>query len=620
MAKLTENQILQRRTAKLDQAFIDMFDLYREELYRFCYISVWYHPTTAVQIVRFIFGKAYQYFHKFTPHDKLGYVSFRAYLYALAVPMVMHHRQRSQRQAWPRALRKHWLEPDLAFWHQFQQADAFQVLVAQLWYGAHLSLAEIAQVVQRDDSAIQAWLDYISKDTAALLRCYKNIEQSVTMPSTQRLRLLRQVTATQQRAPSFVHPAWWHTMLGPIPTGFALGLVAFGVGLLWYVYGPVTTTPLAQQSAQPVAVVLKQRPHDITPNTTLPTIARSRQSLVVIDTVLYGTDYVVQRSIDTAAETELRPTMRFDINSADYRAVPDAFAYAVPEALTEDQLQFAALKHFSSLPLNQFSYVNGTYYVTETPNEFRPLFIAFNNTGAVEFQMRQAAICALPNLTLAVDHTAAQHTVFDFLISHQFISVDETDLKIVRLSKDDRTISKGKLCTSDATTQVQDREFVFYPPHTVLRYGDGANEFLPMRLRGIAVQLHGNDVTNVRIDPLHSLQQQIVKTNTVTLRPLHEAITLAQSFYYPDTKNNSETQRYAKVFAQWDHLHGNDRLNSLTLYDVQLEYVYDTLNHSIEPYYVFSGEGIDGTGPDDDIRLYVVAATNDIELRGPYRE
>ena len=291
----------------------------------------------------------------------------------------------------------------------------------------------------------------------------------------------------------------------------------------------------------------------------------------------------------------------------------EAYTYTVPEALTEDQLQYAALRHFVSLPLNQFTYVNGTYYIEDDPTNFRPLFIAFNNNGSIDFQMRQAAICDLNKLTEPIADTQAQSNGYDFLLSHHFVEVKEGQLQINRVSSLDRTVPKDAFCEDGDTTAVQDREVVYYPPHSLFRFGPDPDEQMVMRQRGIAVQLHGRHVTNMRIDPLFLLQQYAERSDTITLKPLSQAITELQQFRYASERNN-------QVFPQWNHSHGSDRLQNMTIDAVQVEYVYDELNHLIEPYYVFSGFGTDLNDKVISANWYVVASTQTIELRAPYRE
>ena len=97
------------------------------------------------------------------------------------------------------------------------------------------------------------------------------------------------------------------------------------------------------------------------------------------------------------------------------------------------------------------------------------------------------------------------------------------------------------------------------------------------------------------------------------LEPLSQAITELQQFRYSGERNN-------QVFPQWNHSHGNDRFQNMTVDSVRLEYVYDELNHLIEPYYVFSGFGTDLNDKVMATNWYVVASTQIIELRAPYRE
>jgi hypothetical protein len=125
----------------------------------------------------------------------------------------------------------------------------------------------------------------------------------------------------------------------------------------------------------------------------------------------------------------------------------------------------------------------------------------------------------------------------------------------------------------------------------------------------------------MQIDPLLTMRRQAVKSETVTLLPLDEALDLAEQFYYPATSQVASHERFNRVFAQWNRLHGDKRFAEMTLNTVQIEYVFDKLNRTIEPYYVFSGAGKTVKGDhEEDVRLYVAASSKDIELRGPYRE
>ena len=49
--------------------------------------------------------------------------------------------------------------------------------------------------------------------------------------------------------------------------------------------------------------------------------------------------------------------------------------------------------------------------------------------------------------------------------------------------------------------------------------------------------------------------------------------------------------------------------------------MFDDLNRTVEPYYVFTGSGVDSNDKyHDSLRLYVVASEKQVELRSPYRQ
>jgi hypothetical protein len=154
----------------------------------------------------------------------------------------------------------------------------------------------------------------------------------------------------------------------------------------------------------------------------------------------------------------------------------------------------------------------------------------------------------------------------------------------------------------------------------VLRYGDGVDDELPLRLRGMAMQVHGDTITNMRVDKLFLLLQYVTKTHRVELRSVADATAALQQFTYPAAADRVAAQHTTTVFMQWNHTYGDDRLTNIKFTGVGLEYVYDELNYIIEPYYVFSGEGQDASGRNLTIRAYVAASTEAVALRSPYRE
>lgn len=614
--------ILTLMTAARNNYETDFTALYQasvQDIYRLCFVCTHYQPAIAQRLVYDVFVKAYTFFH-----------TKNSNLYALACEEI---RKEQQLTALPASQTKPaWLTvltpAEHQVWTQLENLPLADRLCLELLYDSGLAPADVATILELPLSAVHN-KQYLLKDVLHLQSLLDKRRAAVIVPQTFVRSCVRRITAGRTRAPSFVTRRWWEQLFGPVPVSFTLGSVLVVMGLWWYVYHPIqwqlavppatVTLPSSDSSATAVVTITARRPHDVTVTGTLPTVASTSQELTTTTELLYGTDYVTDRVV-VDDDARLRPAMTVNLPDKDYTAPATAYIYATPEALTEDQLQFAALRHFITLPLNQFTYVNGTYYIADEADDFRPLFIAFNTDGTIEFQMRQAAICVLPGLTQQLSDKDAKNTAIDFLIAHNFIEVSPEDLVVERISVDDRTVAKDVFCKDGDVTPVQDREFVIYPPHTLLRYADGADHLLPLRFRGLAVQVHGDTVTNVRIDKLFLLQQYVVRTAQADVKSVADATTELKNFYYSASADRSEEQRFATVYPQWNHLHGDDRLRELTLTDVHLEYVFDELNHRLEPYYVFSGTGVDGNDRTKDIRLYVVASTEPLELRGPYRE
>ncbi len=628
MKSLTEAEILHTKSDNLEKAFIDLFDLYANEVYQFCFSMLFYHARMAEEDSRYIFEKAYKFFHAFIP----GQISYRSYLYSLAVTQIQRERKfiSPQSHGLPQSLRRKFSKADYHTWEAIQHFDITTLCVIELWYGPGLSINEIAAVVTVDihtiqrihDTALQQLSTVIPNAQQAVIHLFKQRDRKIFLPKSKLTRLQREVIEGRRPAPTFVKRVWWQALLGPMPLGFVLGITVVVGSAVWYVYRPEPlineTAPTNVATLDPVA---QQRPQVVYASGSLPNVQLAKRSLSIPDTTLYGTSYKPE---DTTAiipeEEKLQPAIEVNLPVNEYQEITKAYVYNVPQALEEDDLQQAAYRHFFSLPLNQFTYVNGTYYIEDEGEEFRPLFIAFNNDGSIEFQMRQAAICQLDGLTKTYTDDETRTTAYDFLRAHYFIEVEETELKIIRTSEDNRTIKRDAICKDGNNDIVQDREFAFFPNHITVRYGETAEDTLPMRLRGITVQTHANGVTNMRIDRLQSLREHMVRSADADIISLQQAIDELKKFYYPATAERDQYQRFVKSFAQSDHLHGDTRLQEITITNVGLEYVFDPLNYRIEPYYVFTGTGTSIAGPDEEVRIYVVATTEEIELRGPYRE
>lgn len=624
---LTEADILHAKSNDLDKAFIELYNLYVNDIYRFCYSSLFYHSRLAEEATRSVFEKAYKYFHAFIP----GQVSYRSYLFSLAATQLHRERKRMARgqHQIPHAMHKKLKKRDVHLWEALQYLDYTALTIIELWYGPKLSLSEISVVVNLDHNEVHRHhneiVDRFQKTipdfTKALTQFFVRRAKKISLSSSVTTRMNREIMEGRKTSPTFVRRAWWQSLLGPMPFGFVIGIIAVVTAMMWYVNKPqpiVPDEPEVQEAY--ILSAAEQRPQAVFVSGQLPNIELSKHSLSQPGEVLFGTDYTVERSTDVGQEDKLEPTISYDLPVSEYRSIERAYIYSVPEALDKEQLQLAAFRHFFSLPLNQFTYVNGTYYIDDANGEFQPLFIAFNNNGSVEFQMRQAAICGLEGLTDSYKDEDVRTGAFNFLRAHNFIEVEEAALRVIRISEDGRIIKKDAICKDGSTDSVQDREFVFFPGHVDVRYGGDASEVLPLRLRGITTQTHGNAVTSMRIDRLNTLREHMVRSAESDLISLEQAIAALNSFYYPSSDEREEYQRYLRSFAQWDHLHGEERLREIEITEVGLEYVFDSLNHRIEPYYVFSGNGTSDKGFDNEIRIYVVASTEELELRVPYRE
>lgn len=616
-----------------EAAFSQLFNLYADDIYQSALGATFYNEQAALQLTLDVFTSAYKYLHTFSPQQG----SFRLHLFTLVVQHLQRREDRipTLHDTMPKKLKHHLKRDAQQVWYAIQQLPLGEWLVFELWHGANLSTSELSIVLQKSLVEVQQ----LQSHAAQLLRkrvptfmehvqtIYQQRNHYATLTPPQRIRLLRTMLERKRLRMTFVQYSFWQRLAQP-STLLALAtvlIVSAGiVGAIWY--REPLKAKLAQQENPTTTVsdliteVTKRRPSFLLKSGDLPEVEVVRQSLTSATENLYGTSYVTDTS--AAADTDsIQPTFAVDIAADQFIPVETAYTYAVPEALTEDQLQYAALRHFVSLPLNQFTYVNGTYYVEEDPVEFRPLFIAFNNTGSVDFQMRQAAICALPKLTEPIADTQAQDYGYQFLSSHRFVEVTGDDLEIVQISSPDRTVAKDAFCQDGDQTAVQDRLLVYYAPHTLLRYGDNAGDELPLRMPGIAVQLHGSEVTNMRVDNLFLLLAQINREATpVNLKPLSQAMIELQTYKYLSDAERATAALNATVFPQNNHEHGSDRIKTMAIDDVQLEYVYDELNHRIEPYYVFSGLGTDLNDKVNETRWYVVASTTGVQLRGPYRE
>lgn len=629
---------LQSTPAKqhFDQFFAEIFSRYADDIYHVALGGVLYDDGLAQELLYTVFSQTYKYIHALAQPN----VSARLYILALVVKEIRHLDEviPSPQKLLPIKLKHKFTPIEVQLWQTLNSLPRPDVwLVFELLYGEKLSLQEIAILLERPlldiqhlhaqaghhlRSRVPSYVEHIQS-------LYDKRNQALRLSGAQRAHVQRQITTKRKSAPTFIHYPWWHRLVQPIPllTSVAVGLVLLiGIGL--YVYLPTVFTQSLQQASQDTAKLLEkieplyitqQRPRQVEPDTTLPTAISDKLELVNADELLYGTDYVFTHPSPTE-DAVLTPTITMELPNKEYIPILKANIYGVPQALDEDQLQYAALRHFSSLPLNQFEYVNGTYYIAENAAIYQPLFIAFNASGSIDFQMRQQAICSLLNLTKTSTEKEAAAAGFDFLSAHNFLEVSQDDLHVELVSDPKRTVAKDAFCKDDDQSPVQDREIVFYPPQTVLRYGDGVDDELPMRVKGIAVQVHGDTVTNVRVDKLFLLQQYITKTHTVELRSLADATAALQQFTYPAAADRVTAQQTAIVFMQWNHTYGNDRLTEMKFTAVDLEYVYDELNYIIEPYYVFSGSGQDGNGKNLSIRAYVAASIEQVQLRSPYRE
>jgi len=627
-----ESKIFSETKGDYDQLFVELFSVYVQEIYVLCSAAVHYNEVIATQIVQDIFTTAYKYIHVFTPQQG----SFRFYLLHLAAKEInqLDARVPATKQHIPRKVKAKLKPAGETLWQAIHNLPRPEWIVYELWYGQQLSTTDIATILDQSTIEIQSlqtlasqrlrrvnaqFVEYIS-------RLFAIRSEAVQLSKSQETRLLRAITDNRKARPNFVHQPWWTPLIQAWPAlTVSVAGALFIAGMYVYLARPTWLFPVTvNTNTVELADNMNNTNTVVTPVpdvNALPVVTSGKLSLTEIAQPLFGTDYNVDHTTDHAADsTGVTPTITIKVVPENYIPLGQAYSYAVPEALDSDQLQFAALRHFDSLPLNQFTYVNGTYYLQEQPNTFQPLFISFNADGNVEFQMRQAAICALPNLTASVDDATAQTAGFNWLIDHVFTEVSQTDLQIKRLSADNRTVPKSTFCSNADTAAVADREFVYYPPHMVLRYGGNPNDLLPLRLKGVNVEIHSDTVTQVHVDKLDLLAQYIVRTNQVNLKPLSQAMTELQGFVYPSTAEKADKDRFAQVFAQWNHLHGDSRLASFTVDQVRLEYVFDELNHIVEPYYVFSGQGTTVKGDAGDIRMYVVASTEAKELRGPYRQ
>ncbi|MDP3970688.1 MAG: hypothetical protein Q8P90_03235 [bacterium] len=625
---LSESDILSGKNADINKAFIELYQLYAADIYRYCYAGLYHHTRLAEQTVEAIFAKSFKYFHSFED----GGASYRSYLFSLAVSQVVKQRSDMQEHHHDKLnfSNRKFNDVDMHLWRAIQSLDPTTFSIYELMHGEQLTFKEIALAVRFDEAEVRRrhhnthskFQQIIQDFDEVLMNFYLKRDRILTFSTAQESRILHSVMKTIKKSPSFVKQSWFSNLLKPLPL-----TIATSVPLVAAVFFLVTNIPAevpvedSVKMASPALAEpsIQQRPREIIEGKSLPAIKESTRSLTAVEGLLYGSDYVVKREMALEDEEELRPTININLPVNEFRSVPEADIYGVPESLDKDHLQLSAFNHFSSLPLNQFVYVNGTYYIEESETEYRPLFIAFNNDGSIEFQMRQAAICGLEKLTEDIDEETARNNAYDFLASHNFIYVPMEELVVERMTDEESTITKGAVCNNNDEATVKDREFVFYPPHNLIRYGLGPDDNLPIRLRGIAVHMHGDTVTNVRVDRLHNLQDQIVKTETSELISIEDAISKLEDFYYPASQDEEDYQRFVSTFVQWNHRHGKSRLQEININQVRLEYVFDPLNLAIEPYYVFSGTGIDSS-ESVDIRMYVVASNKETELRGPYRE
>ncbi|MFA6474961.1 MAG: sigma-70 family RNA polymerase sigma factor [Patescibacteria group bacterium] len=629
-----EKQIFANANQDYDAAFAKLFGAYCHDVFRVAVAASYYSVDPAIDLTREVFAEAYKYIHAFSPQQG----SFHLHLMMVLVKVL---RKRSTpvpstHEIIPKYL-KHRLRPDAArLWYAIQHLPFDLWLVCELFYGGHFTPPEIAYILNQPVSQIQTLLGqvhhYLRQVTPTyhehLIKIYKRRNRFAVLKPNQQVRLMRLLLERKRMRMTFIQRSVWQRLARPrnililAITGGLIG--AMIVALLYreparqlFTQNNLPTTN--QVSSLFTSVVTDRRPSFLYKSGDLPKVEVVRESLVTVTEKLYGTKYVSDQTQPTDADG-LTPQFSFAFAEDKYIQVSTAYTYMVPEKLSEDTLQYAALKHFVSLPLNQFTYVNGTYYIPEDPTQFRPLFISFNNNGAIDYQMRQVAICDLPNLTEPIADTQAQSFGYEFLKAHKFIEADEADLEIERMSSENRTVPLDAFCKNGDTKPVQDRLLVYFTPQTSLKFGTAANDQLPLRLPGVAVQLHGKHITNLRVDPLFLLLQSAVRGSDVTLKPLSQAMTELQKYHYPNEAELGEAQRHATVFPQWNHSHGSDRFTQMAVSTVALEYVYDELNHTIEPYYIFTGMGTDGNGKTISARWYVTASTTDVELRGPYRE
>lgn len=617
-----------------DKIFRELFARYSGDIYRIVLAAVSYDDRLAQRLLYTIFAQVHKYIHTLTHGQNVR-------LYVLA--QTVHELQTlettipSLHSILPRQLKGKLTATEWQLWQALHSLPRMEWLVYELWYGEKLDIPQLAVVLEQSIAQVhhlqaaairrlQAAMPHYDKHLPTL---FDKRNQYIRWPQLQQVHVLRQLLTKRKVAPTFIEYPWWRRLLRPIPLTLASGTLTLAalVALLYY-YVPTFWQPRLAPVTQPAAEFFdaieplyfsKIRPRPVTPDTTLPAVTADKLSLTKTNSNLFGTNYVTDRTVPTD-EVALTPELTMALPEMEYMPVTEAYVYAVPEALTEDQLQYAALRHFISLPLNQFDYVNGTYYIGDDPAVYQPLFIAFNNSGSIDFQMRQQAICALPTLTKSLSDHEAELAGLDFLTAHNFIEVGEEDLNMSLVSSPNRTVAKDAFCQDGDQAVVQDREVVYFAPQSVWQYDDGTTDFLPMRVRGIAVQLHGPNVTNVRVDKLFLLQEYAVRTNRVELISLDQAMAAAKKFFYPAATDRAAQEQHQQVFMQWNHTYGDDRLVSLQLTAARLEYVFDELNYVIEPYYVLSGEGQDSAGKTVAMRLYVVASSESRDLRSPYRE
>lgn len=629
-----ERAILATAHQDYDAAFAQLFELYCNDIYSLALSAALYNEEAAWQLTHDTFLTAYKYFHTFQPQQG----SFRLYLFSLLTTQLQQQQQRipSTHDILPKKLQHQFSPAELAVWQAVQALPPQVWLVTELWHGANMSVPELSSVLQCSLPEVQQLQAEVGQRLRRAMPgflehlevMYHQCNAYATFSKAKRVRLLRIILERKRLGLTFIHYTWRERLLQPTTLGGILicGILAITiVAAVWYreplrlAFSEQTVPTTESVSAFLQATITKRRPSITTIQGLLPDVTTDRESLVELTGALYGTDYTFDHTF--VADTDsLQPELTFKFTAEDYIPVDTAYLYTLPEALTEDQLQYAALRHFVSLPLNQFTYVNGTYYIADDPEEYRPLFIAFNNSGSIDFQMRQAAICALDHLAEPIADTQAQSNGYDFLLSHHFVEVTTEDLSITQVSAADRTVTKDAFCQDGDTKVVQDREIVYYLPHTLMRFGEGHDDVLPLRQRGMAVQLHGKHVTNVRLDALFLLLQYAERGDSITLKPFSQALTELQQYQYPSDVELAEAQRNAQVFSQWNHSHGSNRFKNMTLDTVRLEYVYDELNHLLEPYYVFNGFGTDLNDKVVAGRWYVVASSQAIELRAPYRE